>query len=303
MTLSHLGMKTIISSRGQIRRLKAEAYSQGDPSTLDVSGGCVSPVYMPIKGLPDPVLVGLRIERDREVFITLKARCRKCEVCMEHRGRLWAARACDEVRMSRRTWFGTLTLNADEQFRFLTIARRLTLRRQCEDFDELSDDQRFLLLVKAITPEVQKYLKRIRKASGARLRYLLVAEAHKSGNPHFHMLVHEVDTPVTKRVLDHHWKSGFTQWRLLPPGEVGGAFYACKYLAKSMLGRVKASKGYGTTRVASEIVNAVKQSQASNEMTMPEGLPVCSKGSENETVGSLAPSLGKGDHLWWMGEK
>lgn len=192
---------------------------------------------------------------------------------MEHRGTLWAARACDEVRMARRTWFGTLTLRPDEQFRYLSLARRTALRRRVEDYDGLSELERLRILVAEVTPEVQKYLKRLRKTSGARLRYLLAFEGGDDKHLHMHMLIHEVDQPIRKRTLDDQWKSGFTQWRLLPPGEVGGAFYACKYLAKSMLGRVKASKGYGTPRVADEIRH---ESADTNGKPEVGGLPVCS---------------------------
>ena len=230
--------------------LKADALFTGN-TDLDYSGTCAAPVEIDLTGSPDKVLVQLGIERDRRLFVTIKARCRKCKACLQHRARLWSARACDELRMARRSWFGTLTYAPGGHVVRLAQARRWCAKYRQEDFDGLGEAERFRILVKQYQPDVTKFLKRVRRNSRSTLRYLLVAEAHKSGYPHFHLLVHELDTPVTKRVLEAAWTDGFSQFRLVQNVlDAAPAWYVCKYLTKSALTRVRASLRYGTPRVA-----------------------------------------------------
>lgn len=98
-----------------------------------------------------------------------------------------------------------------------------------------------------IGPEITKYLKRVRKQSKCSFRYLLVMEAHKSGLPHYHMFLHETPSggEVPKRILKYQWHLGFTDFKLVDDAH-RRADYICKYLAKSNLARVRASKGYGS---------------------------------------------------------
>lgn len=95
--------------------------------------------------------------------------------------------------------------------------------------------------------EITKYLKRVRKKSGAPLRYILVAEAHKSGLPHYHMLIHECDPSrqVRHKDLTAAWSWGFTRFKLVETSNT--AWYVCKYLSKAQLARVRASVRYGLT--------------------------------------------------------
>lgn len=209
----------------------------------DVSGNCQSPVPRWIHARPfagDP-----RSGRKTGLEVSLTVRCRKCDPCRAKRRILWAARARQETRAAYRTWFGTITLRPEEQYRFLTVARSRADRRT-ENFDGLPYWQQFTLRHQAICPELTKYLKRIREESGAPLRYLLVAEAHKSGAPHYHMLVHETDPDkqVRHRTLSEQWGLGFTQWKLIT--EPRQAVYLCKYLSKSNAARVRASLRYGS---------------------------------------------------------
>lgn len=186
----------------------------------------------------------------------LHVKCRKCPACLAERRRLWELRALRETMAAPRTWFGTITLNQTAQFAALTRAQARSTRRGIV-FEALTTQQRFAAVHYQISGELTKYLKRVRKESGAPLRFLLVAEAHASGQPHYHALVHEVDRDraVTKRTLDDQWKLGFTRWRLVDqhvPGEpeIGKARparYVCKYLGKSAMARVRASLKYGET--------------------------------------------------------
>jgi hypothetical protein len=84
------------------------------------------------------------------------------------------------------------------------------------------------------------------------MRFLLVAEAHKTGLPHYHALIHEVDPerPVRSRILRQQWTLGFSQCKLVAQGdETKSASYVAKYLAKSAAARVRASQGYGQNAV------------------------------------------------------
>src|SRR5205814_1472707 len=87
--------------------------------------------------------------------------------------------------------------------------------------------------------------------SAARFRYLLIAEAHKSGVPHFHMLLHEPDVANTVRhaTLRDQWRYGFTNFKLVSDPRAAG--YIAKYLAKDALARVRASKDYGSVGAGS----------------------------------------------------
>lgn len=113
------------------------------------------------------------------------------------------------------------------------------------DFDALSPHEQFMERMTEIGREVTLYLKRVRKESGARVRYLLVAEAHKTGLPHLHILVHEAspDKPVRHKTLEGQWKLGFTRFKLAH--DVKTASYVCKYISKALLARVRASLRYG----------------------------------------------------------
>ena len=149
-----------------------------------------------------------------------------------------------EVVMAERTWFGTLTLRPDRQ-QFALDSARMKCARQGIDFDGLSDDERFRLRHNFVSQELTRWMKRVRKNSGAPLRYCLVAEAHKSGAPHYHVLIHECDPalPVRKEVLKSAWTWGFTKFVLVK--DQRAALYVTKYLSKDARARVRASLQYG----------------------------------------------------------
>lgn len=118
-----------------------------------------------------------------------------------------------------------------------------------------------------ISKEITRYLKRVRKESGS-FRYLIVCEAHKSGMPHYHGLIHEHGNRVRWDALHDQWTLGISEivlvkdgdlykevywehgkrkWRWtaepLAAGQI--ARYCAKYLSKSVLARVRASQAYG----------------------------------------------------------
>lgn len=182
--------------------------------------------------------------------VELEVACRSCDACLRARSRLWAARAVAETRVWPRTWFGTLTLSPHNSFRTLTKARQHA-RARAVPLEGESDLTQFIKHVNAIGPEIGRFLKRVRKNTQAKLRYLLVAEPHKSGLPHFHILVHECEGLVRYDDLKSQWNLGFSSWKLC---DYKSASYVCKYLSKSVRARVRASQRYGECPNALSIV-------------------------------------------------
>ena len=196
----------LVDARLEARRAVIKGAKVVNPANVhwDISGTCQSPVRVERKGRGKG-----KDGRTAAMYVDLDTRCRRCPACLRHRARLWAARARDEIARSPRSWFGTLTLSPD--------AHHLAWVRACHkagsrgvDFDKLSTAEQFRRRVDAVSPEITKWLKRVRKNSGAPLRYCLVAEPHKSGLPHFHIIVHEVSElcPVRHSTLSGAWHLG-----------------------------------------------------------------------------------------------
>lgn len=131
-----------------------------------------------------------------------------------------------EMKSSFRTWMGTFTINPHHRFMF-------SVRAGSRDYHASHRE---------ISKEITKYLKRLRKA-GFKFRYVVVAEAHKDGYPHLHMLLHEVSAPIPKSRLQAEWPYGFTTFKLVK--DRAATFYVAKYLAKDARTRIRASLRYG----------------------------------------------------------
>lgn len=183
------------------------------------------------------------------VQLEMHVRCRACSKCRKVRSRMWYARALVETEQAQRTWFGTITLNSQEHFLAQARARRQATRASLV-WEELPPHEQFARLHKQNGLLLQLWLKRVRKQSKATLRFLLVCEAHKSGLPHYHCLVHEQvgSAPVSYRTLSDQWPHGFTNFKLVSDPKQAG--YLCKYLSKDARARVRASKDYGQRSVA-----------------------------------------------------
>jgi hypothetical protein len=218
----------------------------------DLAPRCESPVFRAMTARPRPA--GMKVwqstirstEGRRE--LELNTRCRKCRPCLRIRAAYWRKRAESEISATKgRHWFVTLTLSPENHFRMeLQASTRLASR--AEELHKLDPDRQFAERHREICRELTLWLKRVRKASGVPLRYILVAEPHKSGLPHYHALIHEVDAdrPVRAEVLKKNWKLGFMQCKLVAEGsERKNAAYVAKYLSKSASSRVRASQGYG----------------------------------------------------------
>lgn len=225
------------------RRLVREYAFAAGRKVLKVSGRCSQPLSLDMDGAPDPVMSALGAEPATKVFCSLEVRCRQCPNCLKERASSWARRALNETALCQRTWFGTLTLSpANHHLMMCRVDRRL--RRGGEVFEDLTAEEQFRYRHAEISKEITLFLKRIRKESGAALRYCLTAEAHKTGLPHYHMLVHEAlgSRPVLHKTLASQWRLGFSKWNL---ADRRSAFYVTKYLAKDARSRVRASQRYG----------------------------------------------------------
>ena len=229
-----------------------------------LAGRCERPRYIDLFGRPFQAESAAPVWKDGFAYpstevnrfgpqqpyrVHMWVRCRVCETCLRARAREWRYRAQSEIRAAERTWFGTLTLSPSEHLRSANIARRYCRIAGHGDFDALPMTDQFAMRHKVISRWITLYLKRVRKRSGAKFRYLLVAEAHKSGLPHYHYLLHETHPRqrVSWRQLSEPWPHGHMLAKLA--GDDGAAPYLCKYLAKSGRARVRASVRYGTCEV------------------------------------------------------
>lgn len=224
----------------------------------DLSGSCTNPYWTAYVGRPEGeprmfTFAGVKMT----IHLDIATRCRRCEKCRAYRSWLWKHRMAEEMRFGVRTWYGTLTLTPSNHYRVMVEARRYTEARGVA-WQSLSDDERFRARARISLNEVSKYVKRFRKrAWGAHgiapMSWVCVTEKHKSGLPHFHMLVHERSMrPITHRLLSEAWGLGFERWRLVQHVEEphAVAWYLCKYLTKDFSNRVRCSEKYGAERAA-----------------------------------------------------
>lgn len=177
----------------------------------------------------------------------IKVRCRKCPSCLKARSILWRIRATEEIALCYRTWFCTFTLSPASHAVMLNRALLSASRRGNPTLEnDISSDDMFLERHREISREFTLFFKRLRK-QGFKFRYLLVCEAHKSGLPHYHALMHDcsITAPLVHRAIGKQWRLGFYQAKLVPEGDISAVNYCTKYIAKSAISRVRASAGYG----------------------------------------------------------
>lgn len=227
----------------------------------DVSAGCETPHIVELEGRLDPLRVTdhpsivsqgssfyfrENVPQQASLSLTVETKCRRCRVCLQRRSAEWRIRAEAEINAAPRTWFGTLTLSPSAHAIAVYRADQ-RLSRGGTLLGNLSPDEQFSEVHKEIGKDLTKWLKRVRKESGAKLRYCLVAEAHKTGLPHYHVLIHEVSgsETVKERTLRRQWIAGFSRFNLV--SNKIAARYVCKYLSKSSLARVRASVDYGNS--------------------------------------------------------
>lgn len=220
----------------------AEVNEAGTSASWDVSRGCETPrkVYFYSRAYT----YGLE-KRRPHLEVTLQTPCRRCKTCMGRRARMWFVRALLEWSSAPRTWFVTLTFDP-QVWAGIELA---TMSKA--GFEELTENQQRYRVDLAAYREVTLWHKRMRKA-GHKYRYLSVLEHHKSGVPHFHLLVHEKET-ITKRQVQQTWDCGFSYCRLVQDDgnvEIDGQMqravrYTIKYMSKDWTTRQRASIMYG----------------------------------------------------------
>lgn len=224
----------------------------------DISSNCENAVPVTLTGRAGRIsgnhMVKSKLDKSSYELL-LQTRCRKCPSCLRARSRRWAHRSKVEIEHAPRTWFGTFTLNPFNAF-MLTARTSARLTRGGTEYGLLSPPEQFAELVSEYGAELTKYLKRLRKNTGAPFRYILVAERHKSGVPHWHCLIHEQDParPIRHASLTAGYKLGFTQFKLCDDSKT--AWYVAKYLSKSAECRVRASKRYGSPSQREEITTS-----------------------------------------------
>lgn len=297
----------IQTSRSKARKIKVDRLLS-DPLAPGLR--CERPVRVAIDGRPDAVMVSLSMERDTAVLTEVDAPCRKCAQCLEVRKNRWGARAAAETLSSHRTWFGTLTWRPECRTRISALARRRSLSRGWGVWEGIPSEHQFRFLWEMAGRDVTLWLKRVRKETGIRFRYCAVVEKHKDGFPHVHLLLHEQDGEIKKRTLDGHWRVGFSQFRLVPNGDVRPAFYVAKYLAKHSEARIRASGSYGRlcvgqmsgTRSNGKREIASERSERGRTTSLNEGSEAneVSEAKEGRSVagrkglkGRMSPEIGK----------
>lgn len=246
-----------------VTRLAARALASGGEAIAfgrvawHIAGNCRAPVHREVSARPPKdgsgpmIIVGPG--RPKPVTVELTVRCRKCDNCRLMRKLDWAARAKAEFRLSARTWLSTLTLRPSALALFLARARALA-HAKGSDYDLLPYGEQFVRLHNECGKELTLAIKRMRERyPDVPFRYMAVAEQHKSGVPHYHMLIHESDPDCplkhvhlagdAARQIAPLWTWGFSKFNLVLDEK--GATYSAKYLSKSTAARVRASVDYG----------------------------------------------------------
>lgn len=222
----------------------------------NMAGNCEQPKYVFSKGAKPltyrtkSMTTGTIQSSEITEVITLETavRCRMCPSCSRAKAYFWRMRAQNEISAANRTWFATYTFTPQWQVR-LRYSAGLRLARSGIDLDALHPDEQHREISGFAVKEFQLYIKRLRKM-GANIRYLLVVEAHKSGLPHLHALVHEPSEPVRHASLTAQWSCGFSNIKLVAEFENRkAAAYVTKYLTKSLQTRMRGSVGYGLNTI------------------------------------------------------
>lgn len=214
--------------RTDFKRLLRKAIDYGavvkTPTSLewDCSNGCLNPFKMTFRSQePEKIRNSINFR-----YIDIITKCRKCQECRRARASSWRYRALTEFQRASRVWFCTFTVNPHHRALYALRA----------------GSWQFLPVYREFSKDFTLYLKRLRKASGAKFKYLLVAEEHKDGFPHLHALIYERQGTVLKKQIQTEWKVGFSQARICESPTV---FYVCKYITKQIVARVRASLYFG----------------------------------------------------------
>ena len=238
---------------------------------------CQRPVYLAtLEGQKDAAGYLPHPRKGRPIgFIEVSGRCRKCDACGEYRRRLWIAKAISEQKHAPgRTWFVTLTANPEMRRDVDYRAKGLAFRAGKGLVEE---HKLFPWRARVMKTEGAAFMKRLRErtsrhhtarlASEAsrigfsdkpkwrrlrpRLRFMAVTEAHKDGNCHLHLLIHEWTPALPCRWVDIEaaWGPHMRGFMTAELVKGSAAPYVSKYLGKGMEATVHASIRYGSLTV------------------------------------------------------
>lgn len=212
---------------------------------LAVKGAQASPTEVVLNNDPfcdKPVLVH-RYERassrEKSIAVTMHAPCRRCAKCRQFRQMRWRERCVNELLLAVRSWWVTLTLSPSMLRSVEAEAMRMFAKKPSLTMTQCIE--------RCAYQDVNLYFKRLRHHIGGRFRAVVVFElGEKTGRPHWHLFLHEVDRPIVKSLIEREWR-GIVHARLvnLDNGPQGVATYLTKYLTKSLDHRPRASRHYG----------------------------------------------------------
>lgn len=228
------------------KRLLAKAALQGGlmskfSGRLDVKGVCIDAKEISFYTPKTPYLV--------EAIVP----CNQCVMCRWSKRKHWEERMHTELMRAARSWFCTLTASPAEHLKWEMVAKSRKYTKG-QPWHKLTTKQKGRLINRVAVPDLQKWVKRVRKAHDApkMLRHIIIPEFHTKkllGKPHFHVLLHEVsaDYPIRKKRLDTTWHKGFTNFKLVNNIDKSCS-YVSKYVAKDEFHdgcRIKSSLRYG----------------------------------------------------------
>lgn len=150
----------------------------------------------------------------------MSVRCRRCDRCVNWRRRRLCRQTEAEAAVGGRCWFVTLTFNKKE-------------RKKYESLQEFR---------KGALRHLTLFMKRLRKASKGRLRFISVLEAHSDGSPHLHMILIEPEGQkvIGERAIKTAWymphRLGFAEAKLIGTSaedRTRAIRYVTKYITKA----------------------------------------------------------------------
>lgn len=219
---------------------KAESFYR---YSWNIAGRCLEPVHIECVG--NEWADRHTVDPRHTQMLEMTVKCRSCKNCFWERQMSWQQKSRREYEKASRTWFGTLTMSPAVHHKM--VARAATrLKKGGTSIEALGSVENFEEHCIEAGKELTKFFKRLRKNYSAKIRYLVVIEPHRSGLPHYHLLVHEQDpkAPLRKKQLVAEWSHmGFSKFLLAKTSK--DCAYASKYLAKMKTTRVRASLQYG----------------------------------------------------------
>lgn len=203
-------------------------------------------------------------------WVTLVVRCRKCVQCRLTRSWVWSDRAALEAAKGGRVWWCTFTLKPELQY-IAELQAIEQAKNEGDEFWRLDARKQFALRTKYCRIHLSKMFWRMRKGLRTgyfnknivdiggkaqaeiipplNFRYMVVAEPHQSGNPHFHALIYEQGpTQIKSNWLNHYASiTGHSSFELAR-SPVKCSRYITGYLSKSPISIISASLGFGKTQ-------------------------------------------------------